>query len=261
MKLDDHTRRAVDLARALAAQLRHRRVGTEHLLVGLVEEDLGLAAHVLTSAGLTTSSCVDHLVAAAGRGGEPTPGDPPFTERADRAVERAGRHAVALGRRRTGTEHLLIALLDQPDCGAVALLSRARVPVEDLRGRLQAALHGLVLPPRTRPAVYLSYARPEDLHLAGRLTDHLAEHDVEVVGAVHQADHLLVLVSPQWTLRAPMPAEFDSALRHYVRVVPVLVDDAPMPDVEPLNLPTFRQVLELRHESFRRDVQRLVEAL
>ncbi|CAL9414275.1 hypothetical protein SUDANB95_01710 [Actinosynnema sp. ALI-1.44] len=190
MKLDDHPRRAVDLARARAAQLRHRRVGTEHLLVGLVEEDLGLAAQVLTSAGLTTSSCVDHLAAAGrpGRGAEP------------------GRPAL----HRTG----------QPRGGA----GRAA------RGRL-------VLPPRTRPAVYLSYARPEDLHLAGRLTDHLAEHGVEVVGAVHQADHLLVLVSPQWTLRAPMP------------------------DVGPLNLPTFRQVLELRHESFRRDVQRLVEAL
>ncbi|WP_309112135.1 Clp protease N-terminal domain-containing protein [Saccharothrix sp.] len=258
---DDHTRQAVRLARSQARQLRHQRVGTEHLLAGLVEEDLSLAAQVLTSAGLTTPGCVDHLVEIAGRGGAPSPGDPPFTARAEQAMEQARHHAVSLGHRRAGTEHLLIALLDQPDSGAVQLLTRARIEVEDVRDRLQAALHGLVLPPHTRPAVYLSYARPDDRHLAGRLADHLADHDIEVVETVHRADHLLALISPLWTLREPMPAEFESALRYYVRVVPVLVDDAPMPDVEPFNLATFRQVLELHHETFRQDVEHLVEAL
>lgn len=61
-KLDDHTRRVILLAREQARRLRHPRVGIEHLLTGLVEEDLNLAAQVLTSAGLTTQRCVDHLV-------------------------------------------------------------------------------------------------------------------------------------------------------------------------------------------------------
>jgi ATP-dependent Clp protease ATP-binding subunit ClpC len=168
-KLDDHARQALRLARDQARQLRHGHVGTEHLLIGLVEEDVGLAAQVLTSAGLTTQGCVDHLVQLVGRGGAPTPDEPPFTTRADQAVDQAHRHSVSLGYRRIGTEHLLIALLDQPDSGAARLLTGARVSVEDLRDRLQAALHGLVLPPRTRPAAYLSYARPEDRHQAGRL--------------------------------------------------------------------------------------------
>ncbi|MEJ2855593.1 MULTISPECIES: toll/interleukin-1 receptor domain-containing protein [unclassified Saccharothrix] len=260
-KLDDHTRWALRLARNQAKQLRHTHVGTEHLLTGLVEEDLSLAAQVLTSAGLTTQGCVDRLVQLVGRGGAPTQDDPPFTPRADQAIAQAHRHAISLGRRRIGSEHLLIALLDQPDNGATQLLTHARIPVEALRDRLQAALQGVVLPPHTRPSVYLSYTRPDDRHLAGRLADHLADHDIEVVEAVHHADHLLVLIGPQWTLREPMPDEFESALRHYVRVVPVLVDGAPLPDVEPFNLPTFRLVPELHHETFRQDVTRLVEAL
>jgi ATP-dependent Clp protease ATP-binding subunit ClpA len=113
-RYSDQSRRALDLARDEALRLGHGHIGTEHLLLGILAEGHGQAAHALTSAGATLDGCRDKVVesAAAKVGGSGRSGDPGYTDRANRALERAGRLSL---RRRTPaveTDHILVSVLD-----------------------------------------------------------------------------------------------------------------------------------------------------
>lgn len=129
-------RAAVVMAREEAAAVQSRLVGTEHLLVGLVRERRGAAAEALTTLGVTLDKLRHCAQAAADRAhGDPetedqnppawaTPARLPFSRRGRQALEQALREAVRLGDEHLGVEHLLLALLRDPDSRAVRCLER-----------------------------------------------------------------------------------------------------------------------------------------
>lgn len=141
---------AVVMAREEAAAVRSRLVGTEHVLIGLVRERKGAAAEALTTLGVTLEKVRHCAQASADRAhGDPetedhtppawaSPAKLPFSRRGRQALEQALREAVRLEAEVLDVEHLLLALLRDPDCRAVQCLERLNVTPAMVEDELQA---------------------------------------------------------------------------------------------------------------------------
>jgi ATP-dependent Clp protease ATP-binding subunit ClpC len=119
LPVSDRARKALLLAQDEARALCHSYIGTEHILLGLLREQDGLAARVLASLGVTYEPVRAAVVRMLGLGVDDPGGDLPSTGPATAAVERAGREASVLGAEQLGTEHILLALM-RPDGGAAS---------------------------------------------------------------------------------------------------------------------------------------------
>jgi hypothetical protein len=163
-RFTDKARRTVVLAQEEARLLRHDRIGTEHLLLGLLRERDGAAASALSSLGISLDAARERVGATQPPGqtasaqrarGEMTSGHIPFTAQAKRTLELALREALALGHDYIGTEHILLGLVRDPS-------SRGATILFELGGD-EAAIRDRVI--ELRPA---GQARP-DLQRRGRL--------------------------------------------------------------------------------------------
>jgi hypothetical protein len=114
-RFTERARQVVVLAREEAPVLRHDYIGTEHILLGLLREEDGLAARVLTGLGLTVDRARGEVVRIVGAGQEVTSGQIPFTPRAKKVLELALREALSLGHEYIGTEHILLGLLREDE--------------------------------------------------------------------------------------------------------------------------------------------------
>ncbi|MCH0539525.1 ATP-dependent Clp protease ATP-binding subunit [Streptomyces sp. MUM 203J] len=94
----------------------HTQIGTGHLVLGLLDDPEGLAARVIVAQGVpleTVGEAVAEVLPEPS--GEPVPDLVPFDARAKKALELTFREALRLGHNHVGTEHLLLALLEQED--------------------------------------------------------------------------------------------------------------------------------------------------
>ena len=140
---------ALRLSQEVAGELGHGYVGTEHLLLGLMREEEGIAHAVLAEAGLTDDMLVEIIKASVGAGlpgGNPAQG---LTPRARRVVEIAMEDSVRGGSGYIGTEHLLAGLLREGNNMAVRMLRTAGV---DARHLYNALMKKLQEKPRSRTA-------------------------------------------------------------------------------------------------------------
>lgn len=110
-RFTDSSRRVVVLAQEEARLQMHNYIGTEHLLVGLVHEENGLAAQVLEDMGLSLDSVRAQVEDRVGKGDEMPVGHVAFTPRAKKVLECALREALQLGVTYIGTEHILLGLI------------------------------------------------------------------------------------------------------------------------------------------------------
>ena len=113
---------ALRLSQEAAGELGHGYVGTEHLLLGLIRENEGIAHTVLTEAGLTDDMIVEIIKTSVGAGlpgGNPAQG---LTPRAKRVVEIAMEDSIRGGYTYVGTEHLLAGILREGNNMAVRIL-------------------------------------------------------------------------------------------------------------------------------------------
>lgn len=105
--------RVVSLATMEARRLDHPRVGTEHLLLGALSDDDGELAEVLRAAGVSLAAARHKVVEALGAGtGLSNSGALPFTPRAQRALERAGRFSRKQQEPEVTVGHVLLGVLD-----------------------------------------------------------------------------------------------------------------------------------------------------
>src|SRR4051795_13362650 len=109
-RFTERARQVVVLAQHEARTLRHNYIGTEHLLLGLLREEEGLAARVLGELGVTLEGSREQVANIVGEGDEGTTGQIPFTPRAKRVLELSLSEATALGHGYVGTEHLLLGM-------------------------------------------------------------------------------------------------------------------------------------------------------
>ena len=129
-RFTDNAKQALNLAKEIAFRLNHNYIGTEHLLIGLMQVD-GVASRVLRENGLTVDrimELVSQLIAPS-NGVEMMEGGS-FTPRAKRIIDQSQREAAKLKAQEAGTEHLLIALIKEPDSIAIRLLNTLGVNVQ-----------------------------------------------------------------------------------------------------------------------------------
>ena len=153
-RFTERARQVVVLAQDEARRLGHRAIGTEHLLLGLLREEEGLAARVLGAMGIELEHVRAEVVRIAGES-EPhgSTGQIPFTEEAKSTLELALRDALAMGHNYIGTEHVLLGLAAQQEGVAAEILEQA-VGQERIRDEVMRMLSGLpesAPPPPRRP--------------------------------------------------------------------------------------------------------------
>jgi hypothetical protein len=124
--------RAPDVARSY----NHAAVGTEHLLLSILEDPNSLASLVLADAGITRPAVETATLVVSPRGQAPPEGVIPLTPRAVTAVKGSLTIALELGHNYVGTEHLLLALVREPEAVAARILAANDVQPEDLRTRV-----------------------------------------------------------------------------------------------------------------------------
>jgi ATP-dependent Clp protease ATP-binding subunit ClpA len=109
-RFTDRARHVVVLAEEEARLLRHDYIGTEHILLGLLQEGEGIAAKALESLGITGESVRQQVAEIVGRGQAAPSGHIPFTPEAQKSMQLSLREAMQLGHSYIGTEHILLAL-------------------------------------------------------------------------------------------------------------------------------------------------------
>ena len=137
-RFSDQARRVIVLAQEEARRLNHNSIGTEHILLGLVREDEGVAAQVLHSLGLGLEAVRQQAAEIVGQGkqGQGTPGlagHMPFTARAKRVLELSLREALQLGHDHIGTEHILLGVVRVDDSVAAQVLVRLGADLSGVR--------------------------------------------------------------------------------------------------------------------------------
>jgi ATP-dependent Clp protease ATP-binding subunit ClpC len=133
--------------------LRHNYIGTEHLLLGLLREEEGLAARVLESLGVTIDEVRVMVRTVVGEGDEAVPGQIPFTPKAKQSLELALREALSLGHNHIGTEHLLLGLVRRGESVGVEILGMLGASAEVVHEEVIRMLSGPGRIPRQRPPV------------------------------------------------------------------------------------------------------------
>jgi ATP-dependent Clp protease ATP-binding subunit ClpA len=126
----------VVLAQEEARVLTHSYIGTEHILLGLLREEEGLAARVLESLDITVERARGQVVRIVGRGEEVTAGQIPFTPRAKKVLELALREALSLGHNYIGTEHILLGLVRENEGVAARILLDFDADAEKVRNEV-----------------------------------------------------------------------------------------------------------------------------
>jgi ATP-dependent Clp protease ATP-binding subunit ClpC len=122
-RFTDEARRVLDLALDEARTLNSNRIGTEHILLGLVQERDGIAAEALDSLGISLDVVRQQIQEITGQGNEaPAPSHQQYTLRAKRALDMSLREALQLGHHHIGTEHILLGLLREGEGPAAQVL-------------------------------------------------------------------------------------------------------------------------------------------
>jgi len=150
-RFTEPARQVVVLAQDEARALSHNYIGTEHILLGLLREQEGLAARVLVSLDVTLDGVRDQVARIVGQGDELLTGQIPFTPRAKKVLELSLREALALGHNYIGTEHLLLGLISEGEGVALRILLDLGADGETVRTSVVDALSGAPAPTPYEP--------------------------------------------------------------------------------------------------------------
>src|SRR5919201_657147 len=141
-RFTERARQVVVLAQEEARTLKHNYIGTEHILLGLLREEEGLAARVLESLDITVERVRAQVVRIVGSGEEVTSGQIPFTPRAKKVLALALREALSLGHNYIGTEHILLGLVRENEGVAARILLDFDADSEKIRNEVIRMLSG-----------------------------------------------------------------------------------------------------------------------
>jgi hypothetical protein len=135
-RFTDRARRAVVAAQEEARMLGHNHIGSEHILLGLLHEQAGLAGRALDAAGITLEAARAQVEELAGPGDKSPAGHIPFTQRAKRILELSLREALEQKKSYIGTEHILLGLIRDAGGGGAQILERLGGSLSALRQRV-----------------------------------------------------------------------------------------------------------------------------
>jgi ATP-dependent Clp protease ATP-binding subunit ClpC len=121
-RFDGATRQMLAFAREEALRLNHNYIGTEHLLLGLLREEQGIAAQVLRRLWIDLDKVREAVERFIGRGKEPLEGDIDYVPRVRKVLALAVDEAQRLGHDHVGTEHVLLGIAREGEGIAAGIL-------------------------------------------------------------------------------------------------------------------------------------------
>ncbi len=130
----------LNLALKNASEMGHTYIGSEHLLLGLIQEASGVAAHYLNERNADTEKIRAAITQMAGVGTPTTVTATDMTPRTKNIIEASFYESQRYGQDYIGTEHLLLALLNERDCVAVRVLETLGVSINELKNDLTTFL-------------------------------------------------------------------------------------------------------------------------
>lgn len=136
----ENANKAMNYAIENAQQLGHTYIGTEHILLGLLQEDSGVAYVALTNSGIYFEAIENIIKDKIGIGSMTRLTTNDFTPRSKRVIQMAMVIATRHGHSYVGTEHLLIALLDDSESYAVRIISDTGTTPADLIDNIRVQL-------------------------------------------------------------------------------------------------------------------------
>jgi len=149
-RLTSRARQALSQAQEEARRLNHPVIGTEHLLLGLMQAEGGIAFEVLSDLGVDLARARRAVVRFVGQPERPAQGYS-LAEQTRDVVTRAFREAENLGDTHVGTEHLLLALVSESKCMAVGILESMDIDPDTVRRRVLGALQRRPATPEPSP--------------------------------------------------------------------------------------------------------------
>jgi ATP-dependent Clp protease ATP-binding subunit ClpC len=130
----DRARRVLVLAQQEAGDLGHSFIGTEHILLGLIVEEKGIAAKALAQCGVELEDARREVQEIIGPQSAPAePGSPPFTPRAKKVLELSLRESLQLGHNHIGTEHILLGVIREGEGVACQVLAALGADAGEVR--------------------------------------------------------------------------------------------------------------------------------
>jgi ATP-dependent Clp protease ATP-binding subunit ClpC len=141
-RFTDRARRVVVLAQEESRMLGHDYIGTEHVLLGLIQEEEGVAAKALESMDISLEAVRRQVEEIIGQGQDAPTGHIPFTPRAKKVLELALREALGLNHRYIGTEHILLGLLHEGEGVAAQVLRKLGADLNGVREQVIQLLSG-----------------------------------------------------------------------------------------------------------------------
>ncbi|UYY79708.1 ATP-dependent Clp protease ATP-binding subunit [Arthrobacter sp. YA7-1] len=141
-RFTDRARRVVVLAQEEARMLNHNYIGTEHILLGLIQEGEGVAAKALESMSISLDGVREQVQEIIGQGRQAPSGHIPFTPRAKKVLELALREALQLGHNYIGTEHILLGLIREGEGVAAQVLVKLGADLGRVRQQVIHLLSG-----------------------------------------------------------------------------------------------------------------------
>lgn len=139
-KFTQKAENTISSALALAKELGHSYIGTEHLLVALASEKDSISSRILTAKGVDASKLRQSVIDYVGLGNLSCLSADDMTPRLRKILEYASDEVSRAGAKYVGTEHLLTALVNQRDCVGARLLEAEGIPLSELKTELSAYL-------------------------------------------------------------------------------------------------------------------------
>ncbi len=141
-RFTDRSRRVLVYAQEEAARLKHSFMGTEHILLGLIREEAGVAAIALGRCGISLEAARTQVELIVSSPADQADGSPPFTPRAKKILELSLREALQLGHSYIGTEHILLGLIREGQGVGAAVIERLDVDLGLVRQEVIALMSG-----------------------------------------------------------------------------------------------------------------------
>lgn len=126
-------KKAIDIASRMSKSLHHNYIGTEHILLGLLKENTGVAAQILRENGVELDkvlNLIEELIAPTQTVVLQEPEG--YSPRAVRVLEGAAKEAIRFHSEKIGTEHILLAMVKETECVAARLLNTLSVNIQKM---------------------------------------------------------------------------------------------------------------------------------
>lgn len=136
----EKAKKAIMIAQEEAVNLNHDYIGTEHILIGLLKEEEGVASQVLKQLGVHVDKVVEEVERLVGKGEYQQVGEVTFTPRAKKVLELASQEASQLKNNYIGTEHILLGLIKEGSGIAVRILTDSGISLDNVYSEIMKVL-------------------------------------------------------------------------------------------------------------------------